>query len=78
VFFRHAENAAGAAGTIVQSLNDALGPQNLTVRREQQVNHEPNDLARSEMVTAHGSGAYAEYVVAQETETALKSKSRMR
>jgi hypothetical protein len=77
VFFCHAEHAAAAAGRIVQSPNDALSPPNLTVRREQQVNHELDDLARSEVVTAHGSGAYAEYVVAKDRKRRSNQSRRL-
>jgi uncharacterized membrane protein YcjF (UPF0283 family) len=44
------EHAARAAGRVVERLDDALGGQHVAVLAEQQVDHQPDDLARREVV----------------------------
>ena len=50
MFFRHAQHAARAAGGIVERPHDPFGAQNLAVRREQQIHHQPDHFARREVV----------------------------
>ena len=45
-----AEHTAGPAGRIVEGPNGARSPQDLRVWSEQQVHHEPNNLARREVI----------------------------
>src|SRR5579864_9769919 len=51
MFFCYAQHSARTASGIVERPHDALGAEDLAVRGEQQVDHQPDDLARREVVT---------------------------
>jgi hypothetical protein len=51
VVLRDREHAAGAARGVVEGLHDALRAQDVVVAREEQVDHQADDLARGEVLT---------------------------
>ena len=50
VLLRHREHPAGAAGRIVEGLDDALGGQHVGVRQEKEVHHQADDLPGGEVI----------------------------